>query len=103
MGEKQVFIGLKKFRERKRFRQNQLAEMLGISNTVYNYWEKGRNNPSFVIYQKLIEMGATVEELFGIPYSARADEGEPGLLEEIKNLKKRVEDLERGKSHLSRV
>jgi len=67
--EKEHSVGLKKFRKRMDFRQNQLAEMLDVSPVAYNFYEKGKNEPDFKTYKKLFELGATVEELFGINYS----------------------------------
>jgi hypothetical protein len=37
----------------------------------YNNWETGRNEPPISAIKKLFEMGATVEELFDIPYSSK--------------------------------
>jgi len=65
-GEKEHSIGLKKFRKRMDFKQNQLAEMLNVSPVAYNFYEKGKNEPDFKTYKKLFELGATVEELFGV-------------------------------------
>ena len=72
MSEKQRFLGLKKFRERVGWKQNELAKRLGCKTTpVYHHWETGRNDPPFEVVQQLFELGATVEELFGIPYSSK--------------------------------
>jgi len=68
MSEKQQFLGIKKFRERMNMKQNQLAKELGQSPTAYHHWEMGKNDPPFRAVQKLFEMGATVEELFGVTY-----------------------------------
>ncbi len=69
MSGKRAFLGLKKFRERKELRQNQLAKMLGVTSATYNNWEIGKRDASFDIYKKLFELEATVEELFGINYN----------------------------------
>jgi transcriptional regulator with XRE-family HTH domain len=50
------------------FKQNQLAEMLNVSPVAYNFYESGKNQPNFQIYKKLFELGASVEELFGVSY-----------------------------------
>jgi len=50
-------------------KQNQLAKELGQSPTAYHHWEMGKNDPPFRAVQKLFEMGATVEELFGVTYT----------------------------------
>ena len=63
------FLGLKKFRERLNLKSNQLAKQLNVSSAVYSNWESGKRDPSFNIVQKLFKMGASVEELFSVPYS----------------------------------
>jgi len=68
MSEKEHSAGLIKFRKRMDFRQNQLAEILNVSPVAYNYYEKGKNEPDFKTYKKLFELGASVEELFGVSY-----------------------------------
>jgi transcriptional regulator with XRE-family HTH domain len=71
MSEKKRFLGLKKFRERMKLRQNELSKMLGCkNNTTYSNWETGKRDPSFEIVLKLLELGATVEELFGVEYAS---------------------------------
>jgi len=40
-----------------------------VSSAVYSNWESGKRDPSFLVVQKLFEMGASVEELFGVQYS----------------------------------
>jgi transcriptional regulator with XRE-family HTH domain len=71
MGEKLSFIGLKNFRKRKGWQQSELAEILKCGNvTTYNNWETGKREPRFAIIQQLFELGASVEELFGVPYTA---------------------------------
>lgn len=66
--EKRTFLGLKEFRERMGWLQNRLAEKLGVSGAAYSNWETGKNDASFQVYKTLFELGATVEELFGIDY-----------------------------------
>ena len=61
--------GIKNFRERMSLNQAELAEKLGIIQQNISVWESGRGNPSFQVAKKLLEMGATVEEIFGINYS----------------------------------
>ena len=50
---------LKLARERKGLRQNQIAKMLGITATRYNYWEKGKREPDVFMIKKI----ATVLEI----------------------------------------
>jgi transcriptional regulator with XRE-family HTH domain len=69
MSEKKPFLGLKKFRERMKFKQNELAKELGQSPSNYHHWETGKYEVTFSAIKKLFEMGATVEELFGVTYT----------------------------------
>jgi len=72
MSEKQGFLGVKKFRERLGWSQKKMAEELGCENpSSYHHWENGKYTPPFSVIQKLLEMGATVEELFGIAYKGQ--------------------------------
>jgi DNA-binding XRE family transcriptional regulator len=71
MSEKSAFLGIKKFRERVNLKQNELARELGQIPQTYHHWENGVNDPPFNVVQKLFEMGATVEELFDVPYSSK--------------------------------
>gem|GEM_PF-3547565 len=71
MREKAHFIGLKKFRERMKLKQYELAKELGQSPSSYHHWETGRYEVSFAVIQRLFELGATVEELFDVPYSSK--------------------------------
>lgn len=65
------FLQIKRFRERKRLKRNELAEILGVPLTTYGNWENGYRDPSFSVVKKLFEMGATVEELFGVKYISK--------------------------------
>ena len=64
--------GVKDFRERVGIKtQSALAKMLGINPTNVSEWEASRGTPSYAVLKKLFEMGATVEELFGIAYKGQ--------------------------------
>jgi len=61
--------GFRDFRERIGVKtQTELAKTLGIKPSNVSEWEAGTGYPSYITMKKLFEMGATVEELFGIPY-----------------------------------
>jgi len=52
-----------------RWKQADLAKMLEVDQASISLWESGKSQPQgFKIIQKLLENGATVEELFGIDY-----------------------------------
>ena len=60
--------GLKHFRFRKNFKQEDLANALEVNQQNISVWEAGRACPSYQTLRKLLELGATVEEIFGIEY-----------------------------------
>ena len=95
MREKAHFIGLKKFRERMKLKQYELAKELGQSPSNYHHWETGRYEVSFAIIQRLFELGATVEELFDVPYSSK-----PALTELKVSKEEAVEIVKIGMSGL---
>lgn len=49
----------------------ELCRRLGIDpkSNILSSYEKGRTNPSHEMAVKLLNLGMTVEELFGIPYN----------------------------------
>jgi len=93
--------------------QSRLAETLGVSGAAYNNWETGKNDASFQVYKKLLEMGATVEELFDVEYVEMhflkyAETVEGGLVtqnleNEVKELKAMLVDQENMKKYKEKV
>jgi len=70
MGIEKTKEGILNFRNRKRLNQTELAKILKIKPANVSKWESGKNNfPSFKAAEQLLEMGITVEELFGIEYN----------------------------------
>ena len=57
------------FLERKRMSQATLSRELGTTPGNVNRWVKGEGVPSWEICRKLLLLGMTVEELFGVEYS----------------------------------
>ena len=53
------------FLNRKKLKQREASEMLGVSMGLVGSWASGRAKPSYETIVKLIDAGATVEELFG--------------------------------------
>ena len=60
--------GIKKFRERMRWNQSDLAKILGKKQQNVSDWEAGIN-PGLPVIKKLFELEATVEELFDVDYN----------------------------------
>lgn len=54
------------FRRRLNKSQAEIASDVGVTASMVAQWESGKKNPSFETLKKLLEMGATTEELFGI-------------------------------------
>lgn len=53
--------------------QEELARKLNVSNNTISNWAKGKRFPTHETEFQLLEMGMTVEELFGKPYPSSAD------------------------------
>lgn len=64
------FLQIKSFRMRKHLKQKDLAEALGVNPVTITNWENGHRDPPFWAVKKFLEMGATVEELFGVKVEA---------------------------------
>ena len=61
-------------RERKGYNQKQFAEILGITPTRLNYWEKDKREPDFFMFSKIITLlEEDANKLLGI--QLHADEG----------------------------
>ena len=53
------------FLKRNGWIQAELAKKLGCSKSTVAMWSAGANSPPYSVIEKLIELGATLEELFG--------------------------------------
>jgi len=81
MGIEKTKDGILNFRNRKHLNQTELAKILKIKPANVSKWESGKNNfPSFKAAEQLLEMGITVEELFGIEYNKMHNLGGQGAL-----------------------
>lgn len=47
--------------------KQQLADKLGVTQGLISQWAGGKSYPSYHIIKQLIALGATTEEIFGIP------------------------------------
>lgn len=54
-------------------KQEELAARLGVSDQTVSNWVKGKTFPTHETEYRLLEMGMTVEELFGYPFPSSAD------------------------------
>ncbi|MDR2593916.1 MAG: helix-turn-helix domain-containing protein [Fibromonadaceae bacterium] len=63
------------FVERKKISQKELAKSLNCTVSQVSCIISGKSKPSYGKIKKLLEMGATVEELFGMSYTGQG--GQP--------------------------
>lgn len=54
-------------------KQEELAARIGVSDQTVSNWVKGKTFPTHETEYRLLEMGMTVEELFGYPFPSSAD------------------------------
>lgn len=52
--------------------QDDLAERLGVKTSAVSAWSSGKRTPTYEMCERLLELGMTVEELFGKPYQSSA-------------------------------
>lgn len=61
-------------REKKGYSQKKLAELLDITPTRLNYWEKDKREPDFFMFSKILSvLDADANKLLGIQYSGVSD------------------------------
>lgn len=71
-------------------KQEELAEKLGVSDQTVSNWVKGKTFPTHETEYRLLEMGMTVEELFGKPYNQTEKKTTLELDEEAKDALRRL-------------
>lgn len=74
--------------------QKELADRLSVKPGTVAAWSYGERTPTYEMCQQLLEMGMTVEELFGKPYPSTAErpQGEMDRLV-AESLKRMVEKM----------
>ncbi len=69
-------------REKKGFNQKKFAELLGITPTRLNYWEKDKREPDFFMFSKIVRaLDADANELLGLKISNNISGEEKRLLD----------------------
>ncbi len=77
---------IQSFLARKGYSQTSLAEKLGTTSQNVNRWVTGVGVPSYEFCKKLLELGMTIGELFGIELSEMAPPtGDGAFLEGMAN------------------
>lgn len=66
-------MDIKSYLDRLGISQKELAQNLGVSSPTISSWAKGKK-PSFEVVKKMIELGFTLNELFG-PETANIYQG----------------------------
>lgn len=62
-------IKIQEFIKREKIADHEeLAMKIGVSKRAVDSWSSGARTPTYEACQKLLELGMTVEELFGKPY-----------------------------------
>lgn len=92
-------VNVKEFIKRVGIRdQDELAERLGVAKGTISMWATGKRNPTYETGRQLLEMGMTVEELYGKAYpSTVADLNQKSdTLEYIADSLKSLSDSLRG-------
>ena len=83
--------------------KEQFGNALGCTHGLVSQWSSGKTRPSYDMCRKLLELGATVEELFGVdcrgscPHAAQ--EPEPsGMPDWARRMEARLERLEQARA-----
>jgi transcriptional regulator with XRE-family HTH domain len=79
------------FRKRNGYSQAKLAAELGCSGAVISEIEIRKRSPTFAQAKKLLELGATLEEIFGENFGYKK---EPVAEATLENILKRLDKLE---------
>lgn len=51
--------------KRKDYTQSSLADAIGVTRMALNYWVHGKHEPLLKDIKKLLDVGMTLEEIFG--------------------------------------
>lgn len=62
-------FGLKAWRKRAGLQQKELAVRLSVTPAAVNLWESGKRDIPNAKLREVFQMGASVEELFGVEYN----------------------------------
>ncbi len=100
MNQKEIGVFISEKRRERNLTQNQLAEMLGVSNKTVSKWETGKNMPDYSVVEQLCEvLNISVSELLSGKEKERDLTGS-ACEEELALLSYKVEQLEKNqKTH----
>lgn len=71
--------------------RDELAKRLGVSRKAVDAWATGGRSPTYDMCIQLLELGMTVDELFGYPYPSTATQRSE-LKEVAKELAKEIRE-----------
>lgn len=67
-------IRIKEFTKRIGISQEELAKALGVSSNTVSMWANGKRYPTHLAGKAMLDMGMTIEELYGKPYPSSVDQ-----------------------------
>lgn len=87
-------VNVESFLTRKNMTKVELCSALGIDpkSSLISAYEKGRSNPSYDMCVKLLGMGMTIEELFGVSIPEKAYEKVTSLKEFVEIFQKSMNE-----------
>lgn len=68
----------------------ELAARLGTKKSTVDSWSSGARTPTYEMCLKLLELGMTVEELFGKPYLSSVGKAHEALDSKVEDALKRM-------------
>lgn len=68
----------------------ELAAKIGVKKSTVDSWSSGSRTPTYDVCVKLLELGMTVEELFGKPYLPSVGKAHETLDNKVEDALKRM-------------
>lgn len=68
----------------------ELAAKLGVKKSTVDSWSSGARTPTYDVCVKLLDLGMTVEELFGKPYQSSVSKTHEAFDHEVEDALRRM-------------
>lgn len=68
----------------------ELATKVGVKKSTVDSWSAGSRTPTYDVCVKLLELGMTVEELFGKPYQSSVGKAHEAFDDKVEDALKRM-------------